>query len=942
MSLLHNFNVSQDNVKTVLEILTNAKQGFQICHLNARSLTRSKIEFLNYVLPQNGPDMLAVSETWFKTDVDDRFYELQKYKLFRHDRQTDSRGGGVAFYIRNNLQTRIVLKSSIDEPVEYIGVELSAHDKSKCLCICVYNPSRTNNLCSLFEKLVEIFLHYEKIIVCGDFNINILSDDMKSTAFKDSVASCGLNIINTLPTRYGPNCSPALLDLVLCSNKSLTIHFDQLSLGGLSDHDMLFYVCDFNLETKLDDEIIYHDFNAINMEHLYNDCLLIEWNQIWWVPDVNAKIEHFNNVILHLFHKFVPRKVKKQRKIKPPWYNSLVKDFIKQRNKLYITWKENPSAQNWSIFKAARNKSHAVTKKAKCEYYRRMFGSSDLTTKTLWKKLETMGVKKKKQSCQLPANDMNQYFLQSSQPLIDRAPQLNAEFVYDGPRLNFSAFGESDVLLALKSIKSDAVGHDGIHLKFLKMLLPFILSPITHIFNHIITTSVFPSTWKIGNIIPVNKKSSPCSPNDFRPVTILSGLSKAFEKLLAVQINKHIAENNLLSPEQSGFQTGKSCNTATLKVIEDLRPAFDRGELSIIVLIDFSKAFDMVDFNILTHKLFEYFGFSILSINLLKSYLSNRLQYVTTSTGVSSLSAISSGVPQGSILGPILFSMFINDMVGCCKNTSIHLYADDAQIYMSRPVGLKEDLGERINDDLRLICKWADTNRLLINTSKTQAICLHHTSASKEDYPLIYMQSTAIEYAEVVKSLGFQINTRLNCIHHINCTVQKIYNILRMLWFSSSFLQPYIKLNLIHSLILPLIMYAANVYGDLDAASLRKLQLAVNNCTRFVYKKRKYDHISHLSHNILGFSIKNFLNFRNILFIHKLINSKTPAYLYSKLKLCQSNRTNNLVLPKCKFQSTSRMFFVNAIKLWNSLPIHLKNELNYVRFKCSITELLNT
>ena len=222
MSQSLNNLISQDNVKTVLNIISNHHNGFQICHLNARSLSSTKIDYLNYILPQKGVDVLAISETWFKKEVDDRFYELKNYKLFRHDRQSSTRGGGIALYIRKYLNIKILLKSTFDEAVEYIGVEISGHDDTKCLLICVYNPNRSNDLSSFFSKLAQISLQYEKTIVCGDFNINLLNVDSKAKMFLDSIASCGLLAVNHLPTRYGLNCTPALLDLVLCSNNSLS------------------------------------------------------------------------------------------------------------------------------------------------------------------------------------------------------------------------------------------------------------------------------------------------------------------------------------------------------------------------------------------------------------------------------------------------------------------------------------------------------------------------------------------------------------------------------------------------------------------------------------------------------------------------------------------------------------------------------------------------
>ena len=234
------------------------------------------------------------------------------------------------------MHIKILLKSTAKEAVEYIGVEISGHDNTKCVLICVYNPSRLNDLSCLFAKLAQISLQYEKIIVCGDFNINLLNNDPKARLFIDNIASCGLLVVNNLPTRYGINCSPALLDLVLCSNTSLSIHFDQISLGGISDHDMLVYVCDFNLHEVLQKETVFYDFKSINIEMLYYECSLIDWNSIWLLPDVNSKLELFNEIITHLFDKFVPKKIIKQFNSKPFWYNSLVKDYTKKRNKLYV------------------------------------------------------------------------------------------------------------------------------------------------------------------------------------------------------------------------------------------------------------------------------------------------------------------------------------------------------------------------------------------------------------------------------------------------------------------------------------------------------------------------------------------------------------------------------------------------------------------------------
>jgi len=172
-----------------------------------------------------------------------------------------------------------------------------------------------------------------------------------------------------------------------------------------------------------------------------------------------------------------------------------------------------------------------------------------------------------------------------------------------------------------------------------------------------------------------------------------------------------------------------------LKVIDDIREKFDKGEITILVLLDFSKAFDTLNFDVLLQKLRYYYGFDTFAIELMKSYLCGRSQRVLCNGKISNLGNIQSGVPQGSILGPILFCMFINDIVHCCSDASIHLYADDAQVYLSRPIGLSEDLGCRSNDDLNSIAQWADINCLKLNAAKTQALPVSNTAYDIQSLP---------------------------------------------------------------------------------------------------------------------------------------------------------------------------------------------------------------
>lgn len=272
----------------------------------------------------------------------------------------------------------------------------------------------------------------------------------------------------------------------------------------------------------------------------------------------------------------------------------------------------------------------------------------------------------------------------------------------------FSSVSEIEVYESIMKVRSNAIGVDGVSIKFLKIVLPYVVSSITHIFNHCLTTSAFPKLWKIGKITPVAKISYAKSPNDYRPVSILSVLSKVFESLLSNQLTGYLNNNMLLSPLQSGFRAGHSCSTAAMKVMDDVREQLDKGNMSIMCFLDFSKAFDMVNHHILCQKLKYYYGLSDSALLLIINYLTDRSQKVVVGDSESSLKSVTSGVPQGSVLGPLLFSVFINDVFQVCSNCNMHAYADDIQLYISNRIGLVEDMCCRLNEDLIEIWKWSE------------------------------------------------------------------------------------------------------------------------------------------------------------------------------------------------------------------------------------------
>jgi len=259
---------------------------------------------------------------------------------------------------------------------------------------------------------------------------------------------------------------------------------------------------------------------------------------------------------------------------------------------------------------------------------------------------------------------------------------------------------DEEVVTAISRVKSNALGLDGISLKFLKLLLPAVTPCITHIFNTILSKSIFPRVWKVSRVLPFPKKRNPSERSDYRPIRILPSLSKAIELLMRDQIVQFLDRHKLLNEFQSGFRPAHGTTTALLKISDDVQMARERRLVSILLLLDFSKAFDSVIHSLLCAKLSGLYRFGASAVNLVKSYLSYRYQAVWANNILSDSVPLLRGVAQGSVLGPLLFSLFINDHPLSVRFCNHHMYADDVQLYLSCDPSNIADGIKLMNEDL--------------------------------------------------------------------------------------------------------------------------------------------------------------------------------------------------------------------------------------------------
>lgn len=309
ISLNSRSSVNEYSTRAMINVLSRYREGFKVCHLNARSLNPLKLDYLRYIFANSPVDVICVSETWFKSEIPDSFYSIYNYNLHRNDRVTSTIGGGVAVYIKSTLKCKVVGASDLSG-VEYLIVEV--HDGSaKCLVSCTYNPNRSCSPEPFFTALSEYSVSYDHVIICGDFNADLLKSDLRAFQIYDLASSLGLQIVNSSnPTCFSINSTPSLLDLIIVSNPLSVLLFDQLSLDYISDHDLVFCTYDVNFShSAIRLSFTYKDFSAINALALQTALSSAPWYRCRLSANSDEKLNIFQELVCYLFAQFVPLKL---------------------------------------------------------------------------------------------------------------------------------------------------------------------------------------------------------------------------------------------------------------------------------------------------------------------------------------------------------------------------------------------------------------------------------------------------------------------------------------------------------------------------------------------------------------------------------------------------------------------------------------------------------
>ena len=596
----------------------------------------------------------------------------------------------------------------------------------------------------------------------------------------------------------------------------------------------------------------------------------------------------------------------------------------------------------------ARNQVNIELRNAKQNYYSTKIAGQKHNPKKAWKSINNLLGKQTKQTVvnelsigenilndpQEIAEGFNEYFSNIGPDLADKIDMSNCNFqtYVKKTTSEFAAFQPTtvnDIFHLLCGLSSNkATGIDKISCKIIKIAAPAIADSVTHIFNQGIALSSFPDQWKVARVTPLYKSGKRNIPGNYRPISVLPAISKVMERILYNQLYNYLTKFRLLSTSQFGFRKSHSTATALLDCTNEWYVNLDRKLFNLIVFIDLKKAFDTVDHHILLEKL-ESYGIKGQALSLLKSYLTNRIQKCKINGFVSSEKPIRCGVPQGSILGPLLFLLYINDLPECLNITRPRLFADDTNLTASGDS--MTDVQSAVNSDLENLRKWLVANRLSLNVAKTEFMLIGSKQMIKDAHPNILIENKQIKQVYECKTLGIIVDQNLSWKNNTKNICKKITAGISALRRVKPFVNKDSLVSVYNAIVRPHFDYCCEVWDVLGETQSKRLQKLQNRAARVIMgMSNDIDHAIAL--HALGWEeLKLMRQKAKAKLMYKILNNMGPESL-TNLFTYKSEVTNHklrgissgLYLPQPRTNNMKISFMYDGAHLWNSIPNEIR------------------
>ena len=906
-----------------------------------------KIDYLNAEISSDKYSIVLVSETWLNQSNLNADMEIQGYTLHRRDRNFN-RWGGLVSYIHNSLNC--LRRFDLEPPDSEImchEIKIMRHKILICSCYRPPNKCSTDFLFDVNTIIDSSQRQYDGILFMGDMNCKHSEFYGNETCaagrqFKSFFDSISFEQLIHEPTRFAAD-RESCIDLLFTNVPHLCIDVGTESVLPNCDHAPIIATMKLRHERLASYTREVWNFKNADMEKFRNLLSAAPWVNVMLNDDVNDGVRIWADMFLKIAEECIPHYSVTIRPKDKPWMSSDIRKAIRNRKRLFKEFKRTKENNIKAEYSECRNKIVTLIRNAKLKYENdceQIMYNQNVGNKFFWKIMKS-NIKGQTNSEIPPLHYegrtvtdaagktelLNTYF--SSQAKVDDKDIV----LPDLPALAHTSIDDlivepNDVLKIIQSLNvNKASGHDQIGNLLLKEAGPFISVVLASLFNNSLQSGVFPETWKRARVIPIFKKGNKNDVNNYRPVSLLPCVSKVFEKLIFNHLFDYLREHSIITPKQSGFMPGDSCTNQLLLITHKILLELDKNKSVRAVFLDFTKAFDKVSHRCLLYKM-ERVGISHKMLKWFSDYFTNRSQSVVLEGKSSSWRHVEAGVPQGSVLGPLCFLLYINDIV---EHITCHMYlfADDASIFQTINDNNYKEETRLLNEDLKQITLWAKKWKVEISIPKTFAMLFSRKLNPPDELPL-YIGNTKVKNVRCHKHLGLTLSCKMQWTSHIDSVTTAAFrrvNLMKLLkykWRRKSLLICY------QYFIRPSLEYANVVFCNCSLQESNKLESVQYEALRIISGAKRLSSNTALLKDVGIVTLQKRRETHKMILFSKIIHKLSPTYLVScmpdRLQTRNTRASSSVMfrLPKTNTLAFKNSYFPSCAKLFNSLDSSIR------------------